>query len=206
MNHLKPDWLCCQISPQPTLLLPPRVLPPALHSQCCAAALLLLLQFNVQTQEKTSVLLLAFCNVEVAQSSSSKCWGLRRAGITHPCCVMTAGVVWAGLVKCIGFGVGSATSRAGKMREGAGIEVWGKDWRIRPPHPWWVRCNLGAVCHLMAAATKAHSRLHRSSLFSCSELRQSLNPTSWQRNWREVVLLQCDHPVVLSAAIWTGTV
>lgn len=75
MNHLKPDWLCCQISPQPTLLLPPRVLPPALHPQCCAAALLLLLQFNVQTQEKISVVLLAFCNAEVAQSSSSKCWG-----------------------------------------------------------------------------------------------------------------------------------
>lgn len=52
MNHLKPDWLCSQISPQPTQLLTPRASPPALHPQCCAATLLLL-QFNVWTQEKT---------------------------------------------------------------------------------------------------------------------------------------------------------
>lgn len=72
MNHLKPDWLCCQISPQPTPLLTPRVLPPALCSQCCAAALLLL-QFRVQTQERTFVVLVVSCNSGMAQSS--KCWG-----------------------------------------------------------------------------------------------------------------------------------
>lgn len=74
MNHLKPDWLCRQISPQPTQLLTPRASPPALHPQCCAATLLLL-QFNVQTQEKTFVVLLVFYNAGVAQSSSNKCWG-----------------------------------------------------------------------------------------------------------------------------------
>lgn len=74
MNLLKPDWLCCHISPQPTPLLTLRVLPPALHSQCCAAALLLL-QLRVQTQEKTFVVLVVFCNAGMAQSSSSKCWG-----------------------------------------------------------------------------------------------------------------------------------
>lgn len=157
MNLLKPDWLCCHISPQPTPLLTLRVLPPALHSQCCAAALLLL-HLRVQTQEKTFVVLVVFCNAGMTQSSSSKCWGHYEESRDA---ALLCDDSWSSLSRVSEMNwlwCGSATSRAGEMRGQAGTEVWGKDWRIRPSHPRSARCNLGAVCPLMAAALTVQAK------------------------------------------------
>lgn len=149
MNHLKPDWLCCQISPQPTPLLSPGALPSALPLQCCAAALLML-QFNVQTQETTFVVLPVFCSAGVTQSSSSKCWGhyeeSRNAALLCDDCwsglsrVSEMNLLWCGFSNQQGW----VNERGGwDWGVGKGLEN-----QTSLPTKLQIRCNLGAVYHL----------------------------------------------------------
>lgn len=112
-----------------------------------------------------------FAMLEWLRTAQTSAGAPLRGAALWSCCAMAAEALWAALVKWMSSGTGSTSSRAGES-EGAGwllgLVVWGKDWRIRPPHPTW--SQQGAiwaqhVTHLMApqsgqAATKRQSRLN----------------------------------------------